>query len=123
MNKIVLTLTFNSGSTVCSVLFDSKRLFCANAGDSRAVLYTSSKKGGLKSVPLSEDHKPDIPAEAARVEKMGGRVEPILGPHGQYLGPNRVWKVDEDTPGLAMSRSLGDGLAHSVGVTWEPEVK
>ena len=22
-----------------------------------------------------------------------------------------------------MSRSLGDGLAHSVGVTWEPEIK
>lgn len=26
----------------------------------------------------------------------------------------------EDTPGLAMSRSLGDGLAHSVGVSSEP---
>ena len=31
--------------------------------------------------------------------------------------------VNEDTPGLAMSRSLGDGLAHSVGVSCEPEVK
>ena len=29
----------------------------------------------------------------------------------------------EDTPGLAMSRSLGDGLAHTLGVSWEPEVK
>ena len=27
---------------------------------------------------------------------------------------------NEDTPGLAMSRSLGDGLAHSVGVSSEP---
>jgi hypothetical protein len=26
----------------------------------------------------------------------------------------------EDTPGLAMSRSLGDGLAHSLGVSSEP---
>jgi len=69
-----------SGSTVCSVLFDSKRIFCANAGDSRAVLYTQGKKGGLKCVPLSEDHKPELPQEAARVEKMGGRVEPIIGP-------------------------------------------
>ena len=55
--------------------------------------------------------------------KCNGRVEPIIGPQGQYLGPARVWKVDEDTPGLAMSRSVGDGLAHSVGVSWEPEVK
>ena len=28
--------------------------------------------------------------------------------------------LNEDTPGLAMSRSLGDGLAHSIGVSWEP---
>ena len=27
---------------------------------------------------------------------------------------------NEDTPGLAMSRSLGDGLAHSVGVSCDP---
>jgi len=26
----------------------------------------------------------------------------------------------EDTPGLAMSRSLGDGLAHTIGVSCEP---
>jgi serine/threonine protein phosphatase PrpC len=77
----------------------------------------------LKCVPLSEDHKPDLPQEQKRVEAMNGRVEPIIGPQGQYLGPARVWKVDEDTPGLAMSRSVGDGLAHSVGVSWEPEVK
>jgi len=44
------------------------------------VLYTQGKKGGLKCVPLSEDHKPELPGEAARVEKMGGRVEPIIGP-------------------------------------------
>ena len=82
MKVLVLNLLLFSGSTVCSVLFDSKRIFCANAGDSRACLYTSSKKGGLKAVPLSEDHKPDLPSEKARVEKMGGRVEPIMGPHG-----------------------------------------
>ena len=59
--KSVTSNIFRSGSTVCSVLFDSKRIFCANAGDSRAVLYTQGKKGGLKCVPLSEDHKPELP--------------------------------------------------------------
>lgn len=29
----------------------------------------------------------------------------------------------QDSPGLAMSRSLGDGVAHACGVSWEPEVK
>ena len=27
---------------------------------------------------------------------------------------------NEDTPGLALARSLGDGLAHSLGVSSEP---
>jgi serine/threonine protein phosphatase PrpC len=29
---------------------------------------------------------------------------------------------NEELPGLAMSRSMGDKVAHSVGVTAEPEV-
>ena len=73
---------FFSGSTVTAVLFDSLRIYCANAGDSRAVLYTQGKKGGLKVTPLSEDHKPCLPKERARVEKVGGRVNPIIGPQG-----------------------------------------
>ena len=35
----------------------------------------------------------------------------------------RVWMRESDAPGLAMSRSLGDGLAHSLGVSTSPEVK
>ena len=31
---------FLSGSTVSAVLFDSCKIYCANAGDSRAVLFT-----------------------------------------------------------------------------------
>ena len=84
LGKLVLLRTLNllfySGSTVTAVLFDSLRIYCANAGDSRAVLYTQGKKGGLKVTPLSEDHKPSLPKEKARVDKMGGRVNPIIGP-------------------------------------------
>jgi len=69
-----------SGSTACSLLFDSKKLFCANVGDSRAVLYSLVKKTNFKITPLSEDHKPGLPNERKRIEGVGGRVEPILGP-------------------------------------------
>ena len=31
--------------------------------------------------------------------------------------------MEQDAPGLAMSRSIGDFIAHSVGVATEPEVK
>ena len=36
-------------------------------------------------------------------------------------GPARVWLGDMDIPGLAMSRSIGDTVAHSAGVISEPE--
>jgi serine/threonine protein phosphatase PrpC len=36
-------------------------------------------------------------------------------------GPARVWLGHMDVPGLAMSRSLGDAVAHSAGVSSEPE--
>ena len=49
-------------------------------GDSRAVLYSHVKKNNFKITPLSEDHKPGLPLEKKRVESVGGRVEPILGP-------------------------------------------
>ncbi len=36
------------------------------------------------------------------------------------MGPKRVWLLKEDVPGLAMSRSIGDFVAQSVGVIAEP---
>ena len=39
------------------------------------------------------------------------------------MGPYRVWFKNEDYPGLAMSRSIGDKLAHKVGVSDIPEIK
>ena len=41
----------------------------------------------------------------------------------KYIGPDRVWLKNKDEPGLAMSRSIGDKIAHSVGVSDEPELK
>jgi serine/threonine protein phosphatase PrpC len=42
---------------------------------------------------------------------------------GQHYGPKRVWLKNKQVPGLAMTRSLGDFVAKSVGVTSEPEIK
>ena len=36
--------THLSGSTVCAVLFDGVNLYCSNAGDSRAVLYSNDQE-------------------------------------------------------------------------------
>lgn len=74
---------------------------------------------------LSKDHKPDIPEEKERINISGGRVssyvdiDPMTGVKVP-VGPARVYLRYEDYPGLAMSRSLGDLVAHSVGVSNEP---
>lgn len=38
------------------------------------------------------------------------------------LGPHRVWHPQLDYPGLAMSRSIGDYVAHQYGVSSDPEL-
>ena len=77
-------------------------------------------KGG-RVRQLSRDHKPCDPVEGARIIERGGRIEAFKdNMTGEDMGPKRVWLVKEDVPGLAMSRSIGDFVAQSVGVIAEP---
>lgn len=110
-----------SGTTCCVTYIKGKELICANSGDSRAVL---ARHDGTqwKSIDLSVDHKADLPGEHKRIIEAGGRVEPYYDAVGAPLGPYRVWLASDDLPGLAMSRSIGDTVAASVGVTCEPEM-
>ncbi|PNY03507.1 putative protein phosphatase 2C 8-like protein [Trifolium pratense] len=77
------------GSTAAVVVVGKEEIVVANCGDSRAVLCS----GGV-AVPLSRDHKPDLPDERERIEAAGGRVINWNG--------SRVLGV------LATSRSIGD---------------
>lgn len=111
-----------SGTTCCIVHIKNKEIICANSGDSRAVL---ARQDGtqLRPIDLSKDHKADLPEEHMRIVKAGGRVEPYYDAAGEPLGPHRVWLSNDDLPGLAMSRSIGDTVAASVGVTCEPGIR
>ena len=62
-------------------------IYCANAGDSRAIL----GQGG-KATPLSFDHKPTNPTERLRITKAGSFV-------------NGEGRVDGS---LNLSRAIGD---------------
>ena len=103
-----------SGTTAVMVIVVNNIVICSNAGDSRAIMSTRS---GIKE--LSFDHKPDLEAEKSRITKAGGRVH-AFKEGGQYLGPARVWVKSGEYPGLAMSRSLGDFMAKSVGCIATP---
>jgi serine/threonine protein phosphatase PrpC len=168
--------TFSGATATVSVLSPS-HITSAWVGDSRAVL-GRREDGAVRAYDLTNDHKPDLPEETARIVASGGRVEPLLvrtlpcrqhvtrssssatwpgappfargaaarsactqcaammrglrdirvrarrvqDELNQPLGPPRVWLADSWMPGLAMSRSLGDTLAASCGVTSCPDV-
>lgn len=85
---------WRDGSTAVCVLICGATLVVANLGDSRAVLGTRSKRK-LDVVRLSEDHKPEVPAEARRIHAAGGRVTLEGG----------VARLNGD---LSLSRAFGD---------------
>jgi serine/threonine protein phosphatase PrpC len=111
-----------SGSTCCSVIITPSKILCANVGDSRAILGKKIRENFYISKEISHDHKPNEKLEKNRILKNGGRVESYKDEKGNLIGPERVWKFNEDIPGLAMSRSFGDEIAHCVGVVCNPEI-
>ena len=111
-----------SGSTSVSVLLKDRTLFCANVGDSRAILGCVDGNARWVSVPLSLDHKPDLPTERKRILDNGGRISECKNTRGDRVGPARVWLKHQDVPGLAMSRAFGDKVSSAVGVISEPDI-
>lgn len=109
-----------SGTTMVLVVIRKNLMTIANIGDSRITLISKDERNQFIGQALSEDHKPEQITEKARITAAGGRVFPIIYPDG-VIGPERVWLGDTDIPGLAMSRSMGDSIVHTVGVSSEPE--
>jgi hypothetical protein len=60
--------------------------------------------------------------ESARIEAAGGSVRRLRFGGGTPVGPFRVYGsgANANSPGLAMSRSLGDTFAHALGVSAVP---
>jgi protein phosphatase 2C family protein 2/3 len=69
-----------------------QKLYCANCGDSRAVLCRSGE-----ALDISEDHKPTNPSEEERILKAGG-----------WINRSRVQMSQGGEGGLLLSRALGD---------------
>ena len=94
----------HTGSTAIVVLRKKNQIWCANIGDSRIIC-----NNGLKTIELSEDHKPDTKKEYERIEKLGGVVSK------DSYGTSRVMG------NLAVSRSVGDFYLWPY-VTWTPDI-
>ncbi|XP_071797998.1 protein phosphatase 1L-like [Asterias amurensis] len=79
-----------AGTTALVALLSGDELTVANVGDSRGVM--CDQEG--RTIPLSFDHKPQLPQERKRIKKAGG-----------FITFNGVWRVAGI---LATSRAIGD---------------
>lgn len=75
-----------AGCTAVVALVEGRRIWVANAGDSRCILGRAGRP-----VEMSMDHKPELPEEYARIIAAGGMVE-----DGRVMG------------NINLSRSIGD---------------
>jgi serine/threonine protein phosphatase PrpC len=138
-----------AGTTAVILYINAQGIHVGSVGDSRAVLGTSTglSEGSERSmshvkpptrltykrkiddlariaaIPLTTDQKPNHEGELDRILEAGGKVARLMDENGKRVGPYRVWNAEGQLPGLAMSRSLGDRVAHSVGVSSEPIVE
>ena len=115
---------YTLSGTTCNIVFQfNTHLVCFSVGDSRGILiYDKGNSLNEGIFLLSIDHKPDLPSELERIESHGGIVDKIEDMYGNKLGPSRVFKAGFNSPGLAMSRSLGDLEAKECGVISTPQI-
>ncbi|KAJ0264265.1 protein phosphatase 2C 41 [Hirschfeldia incana] len=112
--------SYCSGCTALAAVLQGDHLVVANAGDSRAVIATTSNDGvGLVPVQLSVDFKPNIPEEAERIKQSDGRLFCLDDEPGVY----RVGMPNGRSLGLAVSRAFGDYCLKDFGIVSEPEVR
>lgn len=83
-----MTVKDESGCTCVCAVITPTHVVCANVGDSRCIVGSTTTG---TTIALTDDHKPSNPEERARIEKVGAFV-----------------RDDRVNGELAMSRALGD---------------
>lgn len=130
--------TTSSGTAATAILFfeDNESCIVSNIGDSVCLWGSRSLNATCSAKSLCASQTPSREEERKRIENSGGIVmtteeynefdgtkSPIRHKHTSKTdGPLRVWSQDGHYPGCSFSRSIGDSIAHSLGVTAEPEI-
>uniref|UniRef100_A0A7S1WMR6 cGMP-dependent protein kinase n=1 Tax=Alexandrium catenella TaxID=2925 RepID=A0A7S1WMR6_ALECA len=101
-----------SGAAASVVLLEEQTVHIAHIGDSRVMLGSWNRRDS-RLIFCTKDHKPEMPAERARLEAAGSEVREI------DPGNFRIYLSGSNFPGLTMSRAFGDRACG--GVLQEPE--
>jgi len=137
-----------SGTTAVVAYYGEGAIWLAQVGDSRAVLGTveddvlSSRALLQDQTPFRKDERARVREAGAEVMSFGQRMKNQSEPDDVYWekredamdadaqagafklvgGEPRVWAPDEEKPGCAFTRSLGDAYGERFGVIAEPEI-
>ncbi|KAL3121401.1 hypothetical protein niasHT_004985 [Heterodera trifolii] len=99
--------TLKDGTTATTIFLLDKTLYCANIGDSKAIVCRhKSEKSTNIPLQITVDHNPLVFDERMRIQKSGGTVK-----------DGRVFGI------LEVSRSIGDGQMKAHGVICTPDIK
>jgi len=115
-----------SGACALAVLLHGTRIWCAGAGDCRAVIGAVNDAGDSVAIRLSVDHRPTDPIERQRIEAAGAAVWEGCDDPQHGVEPARVYRdlgQRSSGPGLAMSRCLGDLDDADAGIVPTPDVR
>ena len=108
-----------SGVSCISLIISLEKIISINLGDNKAIL-ARQENGLYNYVNLNRQHKPTEPDEKERILENNGDIGCL---NGSNIDKKIIFLKNSDIPGLSISRSFGDIIAHSVGVISEPEVK
>jgi hypothetical protein len=107
----------SSGTTVLIYIITKYNIIEISLGDSGSFVFIQ-KEDGIYQVHQNLKHNFESKHEIQRIKEMGTGaqfVQQII--KGEREGPVRIWDRQLVKPGLAVSRTLGDIYAHSIGVS------
>jgi len=122
--------TTQSGTTAATILLNKNTITGSNVGDSSCILGYRKLNNEMGTKLLCTEHTPFRADELERIQKAGGLVMTTEQRDGVELlhqnwttdNPPRIWSTSKDKfPGCGFTRSIGDDVAHTLGVTALPE--
>nr|XP_020454764.1 protein phosphatase 1D-like isoform X2 [Monopterus albus] len=116
--KTITGLPSTSGTTASVIVIRGVHMYVAHVGDSAVVVGVKENDSDitLQALEVTQDHKPELPKEKERIERLGGSIMKKSGvnrvvwkrPRLTHNGPVRRSTVIDQIPFLAVARSLGD---------------
>uniref|UniRef100_A0A3B5LBE5 Protein phosphatase, Mg2+/Mn2+ dependent, 1Db n=1 Tax=Xiphophorus couchianus TaxID=32473 RepID=A0A3B5LBE5_9TELE len=109
--KTITGLPSTSGTTASVIVIRGVHMYVAHVGDSAVVVGVKENNSDitLQALEITQDHKPELPKEKERIERLGGhKIINNSMPRLTHNGPVRRSTVIDQIPFLAVARSLGD---------------